>query len=183
MKSQETTLRLRQNLCHLNDIFHMYFFKENIAIFLFTFHWNVSHRIQLMVSQHWFCWWFGDHYDDVIMSAIASQITSLTVVYSTVYWGADQRKHQSSALLAFVWGIHRDRWIPRTKGQLRGKCFHLMTSSCKPLSEAKVIQFTDTHASLRPNVLTCLCSNGWSCGVPETYKSRPKYMWLYRAFQ
>ena len=26
-------------------------------------------------------------------------------------------------------GIHRDRWIPRTKGQLRGKCFHLMTSS------------------------------------------------------
>ena len=69
------------------------------------------------------------HYDNVIMSAIASQITSITVVYSTVYWGADQRKHQSSALLAFVWGIHRDRWIPRTKGQLRGKCFHLITSS------------------------------------------------------
>ena len=65
------------------------------------------------------------------MSAIASHITSLTVVYSTVYCGADQRKHQSSALLAFVWRIHRDRWIPRTKGQLRGKCFHLMTSSCE----------------------------------------------------
>ena len=58
-----------------------------------------------------------------------SQITSLTVVYSTVYSDADQIKHQSSASLAFVWGIHRDRWIPRTKGQLRGKCFHLMTSS------------------------------------------------------
>ena len=28
-----------------------------------------------------------------------------------------------------MWGIHRDRWIPRTKGQLRGKCFHLVTSS------------------------------------------------------
>ena len=54
----------------------------------------------------------------------------LTVVCSTVYSGADQRKHQSSASLAFVQGIHRDRWIPRTKGQLRGKCFHLMTSSC-----------------------------------------------------
>ena len=39
------------------------------------------------------------------------------------------KKHQSSASLAFVWGIHRDRCIPRTKGQLRGKCFHLMTSS------------------------------------------------------
>ena len=69
------------------------------------------------------------HNNDVIMTWIASQITSLTVVYSIVYSDADQRKHQSSALLAFVWGIHRDRWIPRAKGQLRGKCFHLMTSS------------------------------------------------------
>ena len=47
------------------------------------------------------------HYDDVIMSAIAAQITSLTIVYSTVYSDADQRKHQSSASLAFVRGIHR----------------------------------------------------------------------------
>ena len=47
------------------------------------------------------------HYDDVIMGAIASQITSLTIVYSTVYSDANQRKHQSSASLAFVWGIHR----------------------------------------------------------------------------
>ena len=47
------------------------------------------------------------HYDDVIMGTIASQITSLTIVYSTVYSGADQSKHKSSASLAFVWGIHR----------------------------------------------------------------------------
>ena len=47
------------------------------------------------------------HYDDVIMGMMASQITSLTIVYSTVYSGADQSKHQSSASLAFVWGIHR----------------------------------------------------------------------------
>ena len=47
------------------------------------------------------------HYDDVIMSTLASKITSLTVVYSTIYSGADQSKHQSSASLAFVWGIHR----------------------------------------------------------------------------
>ena len=47
------------------------------------------------------------HYDDVIMSAIASQITSLAMVYLTVYSDADQRKHQSSASLAFVWEIHR----------------------------------------------------------------------------
>ena len=41
------------------------------------------------------------------MSAIASQITSLTIVYLTVYSGADQRKHQTSASLAFVRGIRR----------------------------------------------------------------------------
>ena len=44
------------------------------------------------------------HYCDVMMSAIASQITSLTIVYSTVYSDADQSKHQSSASLAFVRG-------------------------------------------------------------------------------
>ena len=47
------------------------------------------------------------HYNDVRMDVIASQITSLTIVYSTVYSGADQRKHQRSASLAFVRGIHR----------------------------------------------------------------------------
>ena len=47
------------------------------------------------------------HYNDVIMDVMVSQITSLTIVYSTVYSGADQRKHQSSASLVFVWGIHR----------------------------------------------------------------------------
>ena len=73
------------------------------------------------------CW--DHHYNDVIMTTMGSQITSLTVVYSTVYSDADQRKHQSSEALAFVWGI-QSRWIPCTKGQLCGKCFHLMTSSC-----------------------------------------------------
>ena len=47
------------------------------------------------------------HYNDVIMSEVASQLTSLTSVYLTVCSGADRRKHQSSASLAFVWGIHR----------------------------------------------------------------------------
>ena len=47
------------------------------------------------------------HYNDAIMSAMASPITSLTIVYSTVCSFADQRKHQSSASLTFVRGIHR----------------------------------------------------------------------------
>ena len=41
------------------------------------------------------------------MGAIASQITSLTIVFSTVYLDTDQIKHQSTASLAFVRGIHR----------------------------------------------------------------------------
>ena len=53
------------------------------------------------------CFIYVIHNNDVIMGTMASQITSLTIVYSTVYSVADQRKHQSSASLAFVWGIHR----------------------------------------------------------------------------
>ena len=41
------------------------------------------------------------------MGTMASHITNLTIVYSTVYSDADQRKHQSSASLAFARGIHR----------------------------------------------------------------------------
>ena len=47
------------------------------------------------------------HCSDVIMSKMVYQITSLTIVYSTFYSGADQRKHQTSASLALVRGIHR----------------------------------------------------------------------------
>ena len=71
-------------------------------------------------------WW---HYSDVMMSAKASQITAVTIVYWTMCSYVDQRKHQSSASLALGRGITGHRWIPRTKGQQRGKCFHLMTSS------------------------------------------------------
>ena len=47
------------------------------------------------------------HYNAVIMSAMASQITGVSIVCSTVGSGEYQRKHQSSASLAFVRGIHR----------------------------------------------------------------------------
>ena len=47
----------------------------------------------------------ASHYSDVILGAMASEITSLSIVYSTIYSGADQRKHQSSASLAFVRGF------------------------------------------------------------------------------
>ena len=61
-----------------------------------------------MLSNWYIIPYTATHYNDVIMSALASQINSLAIVYSTVYSDADQRKHQSSAAsLAFVRGIHR----------------------------------------------------------------------------
>ena len=69
------------------------------------------------------------HYSDVIMGAMASQITGVSLVYSTVCSGANQRKYQNSASLALVGEFTGDQWIPLTKCQWRGKCFHLMMSS------------------------------------------------------
>ena len=69
------------------------------------------------------------HYSDVIMTTIASQITSLTIVYSIVYSDADQRKHQSCASLAFVRRIHRWPVNSPHKRPVTRKCLHLMTSS------------------------------------------------------
>ena len=63
------------------------------------------------------------HYNDVIMSAMASQVTNLTIVYSTVYSGADQRKQQSSVSLAFARGIHRWPVNSPHKGPVTRKMF------------------------------------------------------------
>ena len=63
------------------------------------------------------------HYNDVIMGAIVSQITSLTIANSTAYSDADQRKHQSSVSLAFVRGIHRGPGTSPHKGPVTRKVF------------------------------------------------------------
>ena len=90
----------------------------------------IMHRKQFLTKGLWkhdLLGRFVMHYDDVIMSAMASQITSLANVYSSVYSGANQRKHRSSASLLFVWGIRR--WLVNSsrQGPVMRKCFHLMT--------------------------------------------------------
>ena len=62
-------------------------------------------------------------YSDVIMSMMASQNTSLMIVYSTIYSGADQRKHQNSASLVFVRGIHHWPVNSPHKGPVTRKMF------------------------------------------------------------
>ena len=73
------------------------------------------------------------HYNDVTMGTMASQITRLTIVYSIVYSVADRRKHQSSASLAFVWGIHRlpvnspHKWpVTRKMFPFDDVCMHIL---------------------------------------------------------
>ena len=67
-----------------------------------------NNKIVVFWLLHFYMGHFIDiHYSDVIMETMTSQITSLTIVYSTVYSGADVRKHKSSPSLAFVRGIHR----------------------------------------------------------------------------
>ena len=86
------------------------------------------------------------HSNGVIMSAMASQITCVSIVYSIVCSDADQRKHQSSASLAFVRGIHR--WLVHSlhKGPVTREWFHLMTSSWHTLNgHWDHIEFVCTH--------------------------------------
>ena len=57
------------------------------------------------------------HYNDVIMVAMASQITSLTIVYSPVYSGRDKKNIKAPRHWPLCGEFTGDRWIPRTKGQ------------------------------------------------------------------
>ena len=98
-----------------------------------------------------------EHYHDVIMGAIASQITNLTIVFLAVYPDADQRKHQSSASLAFVRGIHRGPVNSPHKWPVSGKFFHMMASSWSPEAvrldvEIVVSLWSLTVASVAPNI-------------------------------
>ena len=63
------------------------------------------------------------HYTDIMMSVMVSQITSISIVCSTVFSSADQRNHQSSASLAFVRGIHRWPVNSSHKGRVTWKMF------------------------------------------------------------
>ena len=119
------------------------------------------------------------HYNNVIMGAAASQITSLTVVYPTVHSGADQRKHQSSASLVFVWGIHRRPVNSPHKGPLTRKMF--------PFDD---VIMNDKHtespglpwwqlSSRQPQMLR----RGWhyDCGfqyMPKYFLSLTKLVWI-----
>ena len=96
------------------------------------------------------------HYNDVIMSAIESQITSLTIVYSTVYRGADHRKHQSSASLVFVRGIHRRPVNSPRKGPVTRKMFDVIMLSLGMLGPS-ILLICLSFLDHRQPVLAIIC--------------------------
>ena len=100
-------------------------------VFLLWVYVVIEHMVSSKLLQISISWTrkFPQHYNDVIMSMMASQITNLTIVYLSVYSGADQRTIKTPRHWP-LWGeFTGDRWIPRTKGRWRGKYFHLVTSS------------------------------------------------------
>ena len=92
-----------QQLCDTNDVYlsawlslHRHC-KYMISVPL---QWNIRPIWEIMVVHY-------HQYGDIIMGVLVSQITNLTIIYSTVHSGADQRKQQSSESLSVVWEIHR----------------------------------------------------------------------------
>ena len=104
-------------------------------------------------------------YNDVIMSVMASQITGVSIVCSTVGSGADQRKYQSSASLALVQGIHR--WPTYS--------LHKRPVTQKGLSFDDVIMSNLAYGKTRTFVLSLFI---WKCSY-IVYLWTNSYQWEY----
>ena len=127
------------------------------------------------------------HYSDVIMGTIASQITSITIVYSIIYSNADKKNHQRSASLAFVRGIHRGfpaqmasnaenvsiwwrhhEWCPLVPLAL-WFLLHALHSyisvnmQCILQSAPQIAQFNMTQWTVSSNIMIQPCEHGLMC--------------------
>ena len=107
-------------------------------------------------------------YNDIIMGAMTSQITSLAIVYSTVYSGADQRKDQSPASLVFVRGIHR--WPVNSPHKWP------VTRKKSPFDDVIMLEFNDNvgHGSWwriygSANLIAIASDYARACSVPRKY--------------
>ena len=120
-------------------------------------------------------WWIlcHLHYNDVIMSTMASQITSLTFVYSTVYSGADQRKHRSSAVTGLCEvnsPVTSD--FPAQRASNAEKSFHFMTSS-----------WLDAYSNIHPLACWWRPGNGVCCKLKQQPYSNGHYLLSSECFR
>ena len=86
-------------------------------------YWRIWNKASCFKTGKRFPHHWSFHYNDVIMSVMASQITGVSIAYSTVWSGVDQRKHQRTASLAFVRVIHRWPVDSPHKGPVMRKMF------------------------------------------------------------
>ena len=144
-----SSLNFETDMSHKQSIFYTYFlyhFRFTVDMYIIYNFLTILHKFVLFAQmQKTICINWNDsstevdssytgstrlnHYNDVIMGAMALQIASLTTVYSTVCSGVHQRKHQTPRHWPLCGEFNGNRWIPRTKGEWRVQCFHLMTSS------------------------------------------------------
>ena len=131
------------------------------------------------------------------MSAMASGITSVSVVFSSVWSGADQRKHQSSASLAFVSGNHRSAMDYPHKGSVMRKLFPFgdvvikidltkVTLRCRFRNHGKgpfdkaVVKVLSYHSMQSINFATiCLLANRMCVVVSYSYGMPKIVAWLH----
>ena len=134
--------------------------------------WEVSPNIvcwSFVMYQQKFRWWLNIpsaaifdkispailYYSDVIMSVMASQITSVLIVYSTAFSGEDQGKHQGSTSPAFVRGIHRWPVNSMHKGPITRKIFPFDDIIMWMMPPAqKILLIRESHSSLDWNINT-----------------------------
>ena len=151
----------------LNRWFHEVDIKWSAAFYEIRLLWSLIYLHKIKVSnglQHRFetlkqIRVISTHYNGVIISAMASQITRLTIVYQTFYSGADQRKHQSSVSPAGVRGIHR--WPVNSP--------HKRPVTRKMFPSDDVIMY-NTYHSLFASVFLCYAlQSTWRINVNCTY--------------
>ena len=126
--------------------------------YLVVYEWSVEDRGRLTERQTcklskntsiinvglWMEWSSLTRYSDVIMSMMASQIISVSIVFATICSGADQRKHQSSVSLAFVKGIQRSSVDSPQKGPVTWKIFPFDDVIMKSINSSSVIDNSNT---------------------------------------
>ena len=160
---------------------------------------HVCKRCEHRLVKHWFQKnWSCVKYNitiTVMMSAMTSQITGVLIVCSVVYSGADQRKHQSSASLAFVRGVHRWPVDSPHKWPVTLKCFHLMSSwwtdtmhqcnmdhpitwikSAWHLSHELYRRFTIRRSNF--SIISCVCYPGAAAKNHDCPIEQVKQLWI-----
>ena len=117
--NKQFSCRWYEKPCEITRIRHFFSLCETVKnVKNNTFIVKMLRELSVIMVKEWEL--YGNcsiHYSDVIMNAMASQITGVSIVYSAVSSGAYQRKHQSPRYWPLCGVFTYDRWIPRTKGQ------------------------------------------------------------------